>query len=137
MLKAHVDAMWARLAEENAKREKSERERLQQITALLSNFINKDMPAVLERGLRKEFSALIPAVSQAILPPLQKAVSSVINETFQVHIFLRNINLLCSVYLGSFFVQGWSSGDAYYPCGMYRYMTCSRFHYTGFFVCCG
>lgn len=84
VLKAHVDAMWARLAEENAKREKVERERLQQITTLLSNFFNKEMPAVIERGMKKEFLALIPTISQAILPPIQKAISTGISESFQV-----------------------------------------------------
>ncbi len=84
VLKAHVDAMWARLAEENAKREKVERERLQQITTLLSNFFSKEMPAVIERGMKKEFLALIPTISQAILPPIQKAISTGISESFQV-----------------------------------------------------
>ncbi len=32
VLKVHVDAMWARLAKESAKREKLERERVQQVT---------------------------------------------------------------------------------------------------------
>lgn len=85
VLKAHVDAMWARVAEENAKKEKAERERTHQMITLLTNFSTKDVPAILERVLKKEFLALIPAVSQAILPPLQMAVSSLINETFQVH----------------------------------------------------
>lgn len=84
VLKAHVDAMWARLAEENVKREKVEKERLQQITTLLNNFFNKEMPAVIERGMKKEFSALIPTISQAILPPIQKAISTGIGESFQV-----------------------------------------------------
>jgi len=83
VLKAHVDAMGARLAEENAKREKVEKERLQQITTLLNNFFNKEMPAVIERGMKKEFLALIPTISQAILPPIQKAISTGINESFQ------------------------------------------------------
>jgi enhancer of mRNA-decapping protein 4 len=83
VLKAHVDAMWARLAEENAKREKAEKERLQQITTLLNNFFSKEMPAVIERGMKKEFLALIPTISQAILPPIQKAISTGISESFQ------------------------------------------------------
>lgn len=84
VLKAHVDAMWARLAEENAKREKVEKERQQQITTLLNNFFIKEMPAVIERGMKKEFLALIPTISQAILPPIQKAISTGITESFQV-----------------------------------------------------
>lgn len=84
LLKAHVDAMWARLAEENVKREKQERERVQQVTALLNNFVSKDMPVALERGFKKEFAAIGPVVAQAVLPPLQKAVSMTVAESFQV-----------------------------------------------------
>lgn len=84
VLKAHVDAMWARLAEENAKREKVEKERLQHITTLLNSFFTKEMPAVIERGMKKEFVALVPTISQAILLPIQKAISTGISESFQV-----------------------------------------------------
>ncbi len=84
VLKAHVDAMWARVAEENAKREKSEKERVQQVNTLLSNLVSKDMPNALERGFKKEFVALGPTITQAVLPPLQKAISTVVMETFQV-----------------------------------------------------
>lgn len=84
LLKAHVDAMWARIAEENVKREKQERERVQQVTALLNNFVSKDMPVALERGFKKEFAAIGPVVAQAVLPPLQKAVSTTVAESFQV-----------------------------------------------------
>jgi enhancer of mRNA-decapping protein 4 len=83
VLKAHVDAMWARVAEENAKREKSEKERVQQVNTLLSNLVSKDMPNALERGFKKEFVALGPTITQAVLPPLQKAISTVVMETFQ------------------------------------------------------
>ncbi|CAM6073454.1 unnamed protein product [Sphagnum tenellum] len=83
VLKAHVDAMWARLAEENAKREKLERERVQQVTTLLTNFVNKDMPVALERGFKKEFAAIGPAVAQAVLPPLQNVVATTVAESFQ------------------------------------------------------
>lgn len=84
MLKAHVDAMWARVAEENAKREKLERERVQQINTLVGNLVLKDMPTAVERGVKKEFSALGPTVTQAVLPPLQKAISMAVTENFQV-----------------------------------------------------
>lgn len=86
VLKAHVDAMWARLAEENARREKQERERVQQVTMLLTNFVSKDMPVALERGFKKEFAAIGPVVAQAVLPPLHKAVSTTVAESFQVAI---------------------------------------------------
>ncbi|XP_024397428.1 enhancer of mRNA-decapping protein 4 isoform X1 [Physcomitrium patens] len=83
VLKAHVDAMWARLAEENARREKQERERVQQVTTMLTNFVSKDMPVALERGVKKEFAAIGPVVAQAVLPPLHKAVSTTVAESFQ------------------------------------------------------
>lgn len=84
VLKAHVDAMWARLAEENAKREKLEREKVQQVTTILTNFISKELPTALERGLKKEVAAIGPAIVQAIVPPLQKAILSAVTEAFQV-----------------------------------------------------
>jgi enhancer of mRNA-decapping protein 4 len=83
VLKAHVDAMWARLAEENARREKQERERVQQVSMLLTNFVSKDMPVALERGFKKEFATIGPVVAQAVLPPLHKAVSTTVAESFQ------------------------------------------------------
>lgn len=84
VLKAHVDAMWARVAEESAKREKAERERVQQVNTILNNLVSRDMPFALERGFKKEFGALGPTVTQAVLPPLQKAISTAVTETFQV-----------------------------------------------------
>eukprot|EP01018_Ginkgo_biloba_P025568 Gb_04906 [translate_table: standard] len=83
VVKAHVDAMWARIQEENAKREKSERERVQQLTALLSNSINKDLPATLERVLKKEIASLGPAVARLVTPSLEKSISTAINDAFQ------------------------------------------------------
>jgi enhancer of mRNA-decapping protein 4 len=73
-----------RLAEENAKREKLERERVRQVTTLLTNFVNKDMPVALERGFKKEFAAIGPAVAPAVLPPLQNVVATTVAESFQV-----------------------------------------------------
>jgi hypothetical protein len=100
VLKAHVDAMWARLAEENAKREKLERERVQQVTTLLTNFVNKDMPVALERGFKKEFAAIGPAVAQAVLPPLQNVVATTVAESFQVSFLTSDffhISLHCAI----------------------------------------
>jgi enhancer of mRNA-decapping protein 4 len=53
LMKANVDSVWVRLAEENAKREKQDRERMLQITSLLTDFAAKDLPAALELGLKK------------------------------------------------------------------------------------
>jgi enhancer of mRNA-decapping protein 4 len=84
VLKAHVDAMWARLVEESAKREKLEHERVQQVTTVLTSFMTKDMSVALERGFKKEFAAIGPAVAQVVLPPLQNVVATTIFKSFQV-----------------------------------------------------
>jgi len=41
------------------------------------------MPVALERGFKKEFASIGPVVAQAVLPPLQKAVSTTVAESFQ------------------------------------------------------
>lgn len=82
VVKAHVDAMWARLQEENAKREKADRERVQQLTSLL-NSINKDLPMTLERVLKKEIGSLGPTVARIVTPTLEKTISTAINDSFQ------------------------------------------------------
>ncbi|KAH9312777.1 hypothetical protein KI387_027812, partial [Taxus chinensis] len=82
IMKAHTDAMWARIQEESAKREKAEHEHVQQLT-LLSNAINKDLPATLERVLKREFSSLGPNVARMVTPTLEKAISTAINDAFQ------------------------------------------------------
>jgi enhancer of mRNA-decapping protein 4 len=99
VLKAHVDAMWARLAEENAKREKLERERVQQVTTLLTNFVSKDMPVAIERVFKKEFAAIGPVVAQAVLPPLQNVVATTVSESFQVNFLCLHLLSLASLLL--------------------------------------
>lgn len=80
VLKAHVDAMWARIQEDNAKRDKLERDRLQQLTSLLSNALNKDLPAALERAVKKEMG---PSVAHLITPSIEKAIFSAVTDCFQ------------------------------------------------------
>ena len=84
VLKANVDSVWARLAEENAKREKQDRERTQQVTNILNTFMTKDVPIALERGLKKEFLALGSTFANSVVPPLHKALSSTVTDIFQV-----------------------------------------------------
>lgn len=83
-VRANVDALWARFLEENAKREKAERDHLQHITSSISNFINKDLPAVLERMLKKEIPSIGAAVTRSITPVIEKTISSTIVDSFQV-----------------------------------------------------
>lgn len=84
LMKANSDSMWVRLAEENAKREKQERERMLQITSLLNDFSAKDLPAALELGLKKEVATIGANVAQTLVVPVQNAVSAVLTESFQV-----------------------------------------------------
>lgn len=83
-VKANVDALWARFLEENAKREKAERDHLQHITNCISNFINKDLPAVLEKMLKKEIPSIGTAITRSITPVIEKTISSIIVDSFQV-----------------------------------------------------
>lgn len=83
-VKANFDALWARFQEENAKREKIEKDRLQHIANVITNCINKDLPSLLERALKKEISALGPIVARALTPVIEKAISSAVADSFQV-----------------------------------------------------
>lgn len=80
--KANADALWARLQEESAKQEKLLRERTQQITNLISNSLNKDLPAVVEKLVKKELGSFGQTVARSI----EKTVSMTISETLQVGI---------------------------------------------------
>lgn len=89
VVKAHTDALWARLQEENAKQEKLERDHMQQITNLISNFINKDMTSLLEKIIKKEISSIGTTITRSINPIIEKTISSAVAESFQVYINLN------------------------------------------------
>lgn len=91
-VKANADALWARIQEENVKNEKSLRERFQQISSLISNFMNKDLLAILDKTVKKEMAAVGPAVVRAISPAIEKTISSAIVESFQVSFFFFFLN---------------------------------------------
>ncbi|KAG2661182.1 hypothetical protein PVAP13_1KG486400 [Panicum virgatum] len=82
-IKAHIDAFWVRLQEENTKREKADRERMQQLVTLITNSINKDIPANLEKSLKKEISSLGPVVARAITPIIEKCLASAVSDSVQ------------------------------------------------------
>lgn len=86
IVKANTDALWARLQEENAKQEKLEQDRTQQITNLISNYVNKDLPALLEKTIKKEISSIGPTISRSISQIMEKTISATIAESFQVKI---------------------------------------------------
>lgn len=86
VVKANNDALWARIQEENAKQEKLERDHVQQITNLISNYINKDMTSLLEKIIKKEVSSIGTTITRSISQNIEKAVSTAMTESFQVYI---------------------------------------------------
>lgn len=83
-VKANNDALWARFQEENAKNEKLLRDRTQQITGLVNNFMNKDFPVMLEKMVKKEIAAVGPAVVRAVTPVIEKTIPLALSDSFQV-----------------------------------------------------
>lgn len=83
-IKASIDALWARFLEENTKREKAERERMQQMTTLITSSINKDLPAMLDKLVKKEVSSLGPVVARAMTPIIEKSLTSIVADAVQV-----------------------------------------------------
>ncbi|KAG5578850.1 hypothetical protein H5410_049477 [Solanum commersonii] len=82
-VKANSDALWARYQEDSAKQEKLLRDRTQQITNLISNCFNKDMPGLIEKIMKKELAAVGQAITRSIVPIIEKTVSTAISEAFQ------------------------------------------------------
>ncbi|XP_061353265.1 enhancer of mRNA-decapping protein 4-like isoform X2 [Gastrolobium bilobum] len=93
-VKANTDALWARIQEENAKNEKLLRDRIQQVTGLISNFVNKDLPAILEKTVKKEMASVGQAVVRAMSPAVEKIISSSIAESFQRGVGDKAVNQL-------------------------------------------
>lgn len=86
-VKANSDALWARFQEENAKQEKAARERMQQLTNTINNCLNKDVPAIIEKTLKRELTTVGQSVARTITPAIEKTISTSITESFQVNIF--------------------------------------------------
>jgi len=83
-VKSNADALWARIQEENAKNEKLLRDRFQHVIGLITNFMNKDLPAVLEKTVKKEMTSVAQALVRSMSPAIEKTLSSTIAESFQV-----------------------------------------------------
>ncbi|CAN6450434.1 unnamed protein product [Victoria cruziana] len=94
IIRTNIDALWSRVLEENEKHEKVERDRLQQITNLVSSIITKDLPALLDRTLKKEVAAVGPAVIKNVISALDKAIPSAIAESFQKGFSDKAVNQL-------------------------------------------
>nr|GEW01085.1 hypothetical protein [Tanacetum cinerariifolium] len=89
--KANFDALWARTQEEFAKQEKSNRDRNQQVSTLVTNG-HKDLLATFEKLLKKETSALVASVVRSITPVIEKTVSTAITEAFQRGVADKSVN---------------------------------------------
>lgn len=84
--KANADALWVRFQEENAKQDKVVWDRMQQLTNMISNCLNKDLPAIIEKTVKRELTAVGQSVARTITPTLEKTISTSIAESFQVNI---------------------------------------------------
>ncbi|CAM0913984.1 unnamed protein product [Alopecurus aequalis] len=82
-MKANVDAMCARFQEENARHEKAEKERMQQFATLITTSVNKDIPAILEKSLKKEISSLGSTIARTAAPTIEKSLSSAVSDSLQ------------------------------------------------------
>lgn len=83
-IKTNADNLWGRIQEENAKNEKLLRDRIQNVTGLITNFMNKDLPSILEKTVKKEMGSISQAVVRSMSPAVEKIISSSIVESFQV-----------------------------------------------------
>ncbi|KAG8365187.1 hypothetical protein BUALT_Bualt18G0078300 [Buddleja alternifolia] len=93
-VKANADALWARIQEENTKQEKAARERIQQLTNIISNCLNKDLPAIIEKTFKRELTAVGQSVARTITPVIEKTISTSIVESFQKGVGDKSVNQL-------------------------------------------
>ena len=94
VVKANSDALWAHIQEENAKQEKLEQDHVQQITNLISNYINKDMSSLLEKIIKKEISSIGTTITRSLSQNMEKAISTAVTESFQVYILFQHLKML-------------------------------------------
>ncbi|CAM8884644.1 unnamed protein product [Rhodiola kirilowii] len=82
-LKANSDALWARFQEESVKNENVMKDFFNQITNSINSLVNKDMPTLIEKAVKREVAAAVPNLARAITPAVEKTVSSSLMEAFQ------------------------------------------------------
>ncbi|KAL6562477.1 hypothetical protein OROGR_003484 [Orobanche gracilis] len=92
-VKANSDALWARL-QENTKQEKAARERMQQLTNMISNCLNKDLPAIVEKNVKRELITVGQSVARTVTPAIDKTISTSITESFQKGVGDKAVNQL-------------------------------------------
>ncbi|KAL7143033.1 hypothetical protein ABFS83_08G164100 [Erythranthe nasuta] len=93
-VKANADALWARIQEENAKQDKAVRERMQQLTNTITNCLNKDLPVIIEKTVKRELATVVQSVARAIIPNIEKTISTSITESFQKGVGDKAVNQL-------------------------------------------
>ncbi|XP_071733719.1 enhancer of mRNA-decapping protein 4-like [Rutidosis leptorrhynchoides] len=91
--KANSDSIWARTQEEFTKQEKSNRDRHQQVSGLVTNG-HKDLLVAFEKMLKKETSSLVTAVVRSVTPVIEKTVATTITEAFQRGVGDKSVNQL-------------------------------------------
>ncbi|WOL13921.1 enhancer of mRNA-decapping protein 4-like isoform X2 [Canna indica] len=89
-IKANTDALWPRFLEENVKRDRARKDQMQQTTASITNFMNKDLPSIVERVLKKEISSVGTTIVRTITP----VIVSAITESFQRGVGDKAVNQL-------------------------------------------
>ncbi|KAL5071492.1 hypothetical protein RYX36_022379 [Vicia faba] len=75
VVKANADALWEHIQEENTKQEKLERDHVQQITNMISNYIDKDMSSLLEKIIKKEISSIETTITRSLSQNIDKAMN--------------------------------------------------------------
>ncbi|CAA0814040.1 Enhancer of mRNA-decapping protein 4 [Striga hermonthica] len=93
-VKSNADALWARIQEENVKQDKAVRERVQQLTNMMNNCLNKDLPAIIEKTVKRELAAVGQSVARTITPTIEKIISASIAESFQKGVGDKAVNQL-------------------------------------------
>lgn len=95
VVKANVDALWAHFQEENTKNEKLIRDRTtQQITALITNFMSKDLPAIIDKTVKNQLAVAGSAIARTVTSSVEKTISSAIVESFQRGVGDKAVNQL-------------------------------------------
>ncbi|KAG2273144.1 hypothetical protein Bca4012_085949 [Brassica carinata] len=92
--KSNADALWARFQEETVKSEKAMHDHSQQIVNATTNLMSKELNAMFEKTVKKEFAAIVPAIARAVTPAIEKTISSAITESFQRGIGDKAVNQL-------------------------------------------
>ncbi|CAA7016335.1 unnamed protein product [Microthlaspi erraticum] len=92
--KSNADALWARFQEETVKNEKALHDHGQQIMNAMTNFMSKELNAIFEKTIKKEFAALGPNLARTVTPAIEKTVSSAITESFQRGLGDKAVNQL-------------------------------------------